>query len=661
MKNSIIPIALFLGMNFLINAQEKATNGNVGDQTTEKSSKELKGDKYAFRYAFDDAIDSYNSAKHLSPEGQRSLAKSYNNLNKSKEAEIAYAKLIETGKNVLPEDYFDYAMVLKTNGKYDEANLAMDKFNGLKPNDLRAMSYVANKSTMNNLLMGEPKFKIQDLKVNTADDDFGPSFYHNQIVFATTRAKAKMIKRKYNWNGKPFLNLYVSDVDGSELKDPKNFDKTFNGKMHDGTASFSNNGMFMAYTRNNNHDKTEDKVVELQIWFSSNEKGKWSDPAPFTYNNEAYSVGQPFLTADGKTMYFTSDMTGGYGGSDLYKTTSDGKGTWSKPENLGSGINTESDEMFAFVEEKSGTLYFASNGRFGLGGLDIFVSPKSGSGFGDPENAGVPLNSRSDDFAIIVDATTNKGYFSSNRPGGSGDDDIYSVDLLNINKMIQGIAKDKDGHAIPSTFITLLDDKDNVIDTLTTSKDATYKFSVEKDKNFKLIGKKENYLDGQNVATTFGKEPVIIADVVLLDKEKALQEQLVEKADLTKVLKLNSIYFDLDKFNIREDAETELNKIVKIMNDYPNMIVELGSHTDCRETKSYNQILSDKRAKASTEFIQKRISKPGRITGKGYSKTKLVNDCACEGDVVSSCTEEEHQKNRRTEFIIVTMDSIATK
>jgi outer membrane protein OmpA-like peptidoglycan-associated protein len=224
--------------------------------------------------------------------------------------------------------------------------------------------------------------------------------------------------------------MYVADVDSNQLKNAQVFDKKLNGRLHDGPACFSNDGNFMAFTRNNYHVKTMDRVVELQIWFSSFKDGKWSKPTPFVHNNTAYSVGQPCLTSDGNTMYFASDMPGGFGGVDIYKTTKDSTGVWQKPINLGDKINTEGDEMFPFLEDKNGTFFFSSNGRFGLGGLDIFISTLNGSEFSQPYNAGFPLNTQYDDFAAIVDDKINKGYFSTNRSGGSGGDDIYSLEVL---------------------------------------------------------------------------------------------------------------------------------------------------------------------------------------------------------------------------------------
>jgi outer membrane protein OmpA-like peptidoglycan-associated protein len=643
MKTLFIPVILFIGISLSTAAQEK-------------TRQEKQGDKYAFNYSFDKAIESYNDSKPLSPEGQRKLAESYHNLSLNTEAEAAYAKLINGQQGILPEDYFNYAMILKGNGKYNEAAVPMDKFSELKPADLRAKDYAANKNKLPALLKDDGKYKIETLSMNTDADDFGTCFYKNSVVFSSTRASAKMVKRKYNWNGKPFLNMFVSELDGIQLKYPKSFDKSMNGKMHEGPASFSNDNTFMAFTQNHSHDKSKDKIVELQISFSSFKDGDWSKPEPFVHNSNDYSVGQPCLSSDGKTMYFTSDMPGGFGGADLYKTTKDDKGTWSKPENLGDKINTEGDEMFPFVEEANGVIFFSSNGRSGLGGLDVFYGSVTSNGFSNVQNAGVPLNTQYDDFAAIVDNKLKKGYFSSNRVNGSGDDDIYAVELLKpleIGKRITGFAKNSDGNAVPKTFITLQDDKGKVLDTLTTKDDAAFTFNVESNKKFKLIGKKTNYVDGDSITDTYRSELIVKADVIMLTRKENVAKKVEKETDLSKIIELNTIYFDLDKYNIRPDAEVELDKIVAIMNEYPKMTVELGSYTDCRESKAYNQLLSDRRAQSSTDYIKKRITKPLRITGKGFGKTQLVNNCSCDGEIVSTCAEDEHQKNRRTEFTVV--------
>jgi len=638
----------------------------------EKSRKELRGDKYYTIYAFDKAIDFYSRTKNLSTDGLRKLAKSYHNLDLNIKAEVVYKRLITSTEGVIAEDYFNYAMILKSNGKYEEANKWLDEFRKLKPDDLRAKSYTINGPGLSTLIADNGKYSMIHLDVNTDAEDFAPSYFKDKIVFASTRERPKFISRKYNWNRKPFLDMYVSDIDKDQLKKPENFSNKLNGIKHDGPAAFNSDGTMIAFTRNDYETKRKDKIVQLQICFSTFKDGKWSDAEPFVLNSKDYSVGQPWLSANGNTMYFTSDMPGGYGGTDLYRITKDAKGTWGKAENLGDKINTEGDEMYPFLQETNGVLFFSSNGRFGLGGQDIFVTALNGSGFGPVINAGAPLNTSADDFATIVNAPMKSGYFTSNRPGGSGDDDIYSFEILKdlgIGKRITGIAKDKNGTPLPHTFITLLDNQGKMMDTVTTKDAGDYSFLVETDKSFKLTGTKEKYLEGDTVANTNGKEFIVKANVTLLQNENPVAEQYKVGEDLGKRLELKpiftepgktksavkaeTVYFDLDKYNIRPDAAAELDKIVVVMNENPEMEIELGSHTDCRASVEYNQILSDKRAKASVDYLRKRISKPERITGKGYGKTRLLNHCSCDDDLGRNCSEVDHQKNRRTEFILV--------
>jgi len=395
----------------------------------DKSNKEIRGDKNSFNYSFDKAIKLYNNDKHLSVEGQRMLAESYHNIDQNIKSEESYSKLMTESTGVMPEDYYNYAMVLKMNGKYNESNLWMNKFVVLKPIDLRVKDYVANNSKLASLQKNDSEFQVKHLSINTDALEFGTSYYKNKVVFASTRTNFKFLARKYNWTKEPYWNMYVADVDSNELDNPEIFNKDLNGKFHDGPASFSNDGNFMAFTRNNYNDKSKDRIVELQIWFSSFKDDKWSKPIPFIHNSSTYSFGHPSLTSDGKTMYFVSDKLGGYGGTDIYKTSKNENDEWGIPVNLGDKINTEGDEMFPFLEDKSGTLFFSSNGRFGLGGLDIFVSNLNGTEFSQSYNAGSPLNTQFDDFSAIVDGKMDNGYFSTNRIGGSGGDDIYSFKI----------------------------------------------------------------------------------------------------------------------------------------------------------------------------------------------------------------------------------------
>jgi outer membrane protein OmpA-like peptidoglycan-associated protein len=643
MKNSILTIIILIGMS-------------MNAFAVTKSHRELRGDKYYFVYSFEKAICCYTHSKPLSTEGQRRLAKSYSNLNENAKSEAAYSVLLTSSEGLVPDDYFNYVLVLKSNGKYSEANTWMEKFEQLYPEDLRAKSYEAHEGSLSELSTDNGTFGITTLSVNSAAEDFGPSYYNGKIAFASDRAKGHMIVRKSNWNGKPYFDNYVSDMDGVQLKKPVMMDKELNGKWHDGPASFSKDGNTVAFTRNNYDVARKNKIVQLQIYFSNYVNGDWTEPVPFELNSLDYSVGQPNLNADGTIMYFTSDMPGGFGGSDIYRVSKGSNGQWGSAENLGNSVNTESDEMFPFYQEKNNVLFFSSNGLFGLGGLDIFYCAVNGSSVGKVVNAGAPLNTRADDFGIIVDENLKTGYFSSDREGGSGGDDLYAVSILKdlgLGKKIEGIAMDKNGVAVPATFITLFDDKGKVLDTLTSKADGSYSFLVASGKSFRLAGRKAEYADGENTFNTFGSDLIVKSNVTLVKNEVVVAEVVPVIKDVDGDVILNTIYFDLNKCDIRPDAAKGLDKIVAIMNADPDMVVRLKSYTDCRASTEYNQVLSNNRADASLDYIKARITNPGRITGKGYSETMLTNTCDCDGDAAADCTDAEHQKNRRTEFVVV--------
>ncbi len=715
----------------------------------QKSAKEIKGDKFFERYSFTKAIEKYVESKELTNEGKKRLAESYKNTNQYAESKSAYEKFI-TSSDATAEDVFNYASILRLKGNYEESIQWLEKFKDMAPEDKRAISYVNNAEQLENLHVDEGRYKITHLDVNTESQDFGTSYFKDKIVFATTREGTSGIKRKYNWNDMPFLNLYVSEREGDQLKEPEQLNKSLNNKLHDGPASFNEAGNLMVFTRNDPKMKGEDGTIRLQLYFTEkDEKDKWQKEVPFKLNNPNYSVGHPWMSKDGEVMYFASDMPGGIGGVDIYRITKNSDGTWGEAVNLGEPINTEGDEMFPFYQEEQGILFFASSGHIGLGGLDIYIAPDIGEGeFIKILNAGAPMNTRFDDFSLIVDETMNKGYFTSNREGGKGDDDIYAFQLLkpfNIGKQIIGTALDKDGNILANTIVNLYDENGQIINTVETTEDGKYKFSVDADLEFKLTGTKEDYLDGEKSVSTKTSDYEIIADVILEkdpgltlyalvtdkktgsplegvkmiikdnetgaveeyitqstgDYRKILQDKKVNDkgsfdftlkkegyfsktqtyeetfdkpgqydvhikldftmdplvTDLNQMVVINEIYFDFNKYKIRTEAAVELNKIVEIMNKYPEMVIELGSHTDCRGTKSYNMKLSDRRAKASAEYIKERITNPERIYGKGYGESKLLNDCACEGNKLSTCSEEEHDVNRRTEFKVISTGS----
>jgi outer membrane protein OmpA-like peptidoglycan-associated protein/tetratricopeptide (TPR) repeat protein len=651
MKYSIILLIALLTSSF-------------GLYASDKSNKEIKGDKYFFLYSFAKAADTYTQVENLTNEGKHRLAESYKNLSQFEDAARVYSELVSL-PNALPEDYYNYAMVLKSNGNYPESNKWMNKFLSQKPNDLRAIDFAENSPLLDTYLLDHKQFEIRPMEFNSNAIDFGTAYYQDQIVFTSSRSRGKMVVRNDNWTGEPYMTLYVSDVEENQLQSPKKMSNLLNSKLNDGPVSFYNDGLSMAFTQNDRKDKSADKIVELQIYFSSNVDGKWSAPEAFILNNKGYSVGHPCMTNDGQTMYFTSDMPGGFGGTDLYKISRDQQGNWGIAENMGEKINTEGDEMFPFFEEKNEILCFASNGRFGLGGLDLFMSQLKGDG--RSRNMGAPMNTQYDDFALIIDDTLGTGYFSSNRVGGEGLSDIYGYDVLtklNIDVRINGVVTDKNDNLLSGTLVVLSDEFGNNLSSAITGTDGAYTFLVSQDETFKLTGTKEAYLDGYTSTSSEGDEYVVIANLLLLQEvvkekepieEPPMVEAPIKTNNLGQILKINSsaIYFDFNQAAIRSDAKVELDKIVKYMNDNPNVKIEVSAFTDCRGNTGYNKVLANSRAVSTVDYIKARITNPERISGKGYGESESVNNCECEGEVISTCTDDEFQENRRTEFLIV--------
>ncbi len=708
-----------------------------------QKGKIIKGEKAYDVYSYAETIKKFESVPGKTYEINKKLAESYFKTGDYLNAEKYYEETVKSDKST-DEDIYRYASILKINKKYNEADEWMDKFCKINPADSRAEEYLKNKEAINDFLTDKNQFKIKNIDINTSTEDFGTAFYgKNQVVFASTRSKSKLIKRIWNWNQKPFLDLYQADIEHSQLSNVKQFKKKFNKKYHEGPASFNKKGDFMAFTLNNYKNKSKDGIVKLQIYTSEKKDGKWQKPVSMEFNNSEYSVGHPALTEDGKTMYFASDMPGGYGGTDIYITQKNENGEWSKPVNLGKDINTEGNEMFPFIH-KNGLLFFASDGLLGIGGLDVFVSKKTNNAWAEPKNLGTPINSSYDDFALILNDKMKSGFFSSNREDGKGDDDIYSFKLLKpitFDVMIKGKVKDTYGNPLANSEVILFDQEGNPLKTISTDENGVFQFKAEPNRLFTIEGSKPNYLSAKNNIDTktenqiinqniiLEKMPDFILKISLFDKktnsplsnvktniteqksgktfevytsdngdyflklpEKHLKDTLnysfvFEKEgyapknytynqvltkygeysfniqmnkieagkDLGKLIEINPIYFDFDKYNIRPDAAKELDKIVKIMNEYPTMEIELSSYTDCRGSSIYNLKLSDRRAKASADYIKKRITKPTRINGQGYGETKPVNDCRCEGGRGKGrgCTEKQHQQNRRTEFKII--------
>lgn len=701
-----------------------------------------KGDKQYFGYNYAKAVKFYEAVDNKDIDLERILADCYQKLEIYNNARVLYERILNRPERNF-DDVWNYFLVLQKLEEYELANQQLRLLTDLKPSDSRVLAYVADTAYFTKLKGAEPLFEIKNLKLNNKQQDFGPVFFKEEIVFASSRNRMGFISRIWNGNSLPFLNIVKARIDyDDELIKDKHFYKKLNKKYHDGPVSFNEDFTVMAITRNNYKSKSADGTRKLQIFISEFINNKWTDPVSFPYNNPEYSVGQASLTPNGRYMYFVSDMPGGKGGTDIYKIERRKDGTWGKLINI-ENINTEGDEMFPYYHN-SGTLFFASNGHPGLGGLDLFATNATDDSYSVVKNLGVPVNSCRDDFAMTFDKDLKKAYFTSNRSDGKGSDDIYFAKALKpitLRKLIRGVSKDKQDIIVPQAMVKLLYN-DLVVDSTLSDSLGKYEFPVEIFGLYTLTGEKEGYIGDDTIANTDVPEEIIYADLILdrlpvfalhikvtekvsgkpvegvkvtlvnkisgteevlltsadgdygralenvsindslkyhlkyqkegyfsvyadfnelIDKEGTyyIREQLVRYEDLKvgddlgKYFAINMIFFDLDKYNIRPDAAIELDKIVSIMNQYPTMVIELGSHTDCRASYAYNIRLSQNRAKSSAAYIKQRITKPERIYGKGYGETKLVNECECEGKVIVPCTDEQHQLNRRTEFVIV--------
>lgn len=707
-----------------------------------------KVDKYYNEFNYYKVIETIgNNKDKASTKSKRELAISYKLLGDYASAENTYASVVSAPDKTI-NDVYAYAQILKMNGKYPEAEKQMEAYAALNAADKRAEMFKQNKALMTELLTDKNQFTIKNLDMNSAEQEFGATYFKDKVVFTSTKRSTHAVYRSWNGNRLAFLDLYVGTPDSKgELLATEQLDG-FNKKYHEGPASFTKDGTHMFYTSENYRNKSADGKQKLELCEARLINGRYGNRIEkmyFDYNNKDYSNGHPALSADGNTLYFASDMPGGKGGIDIYVCTKNKDGTWNKPVNLGDKINTEGNEMFPFIHE-NGWFFFSSDGHPGLGGLDVFATEIKDGNIKKVINVGVPVNSSKDDFCFILNETKSAGYFSSNREGGKGNDDIYSFHMFKpfvFGKTIKGVAKDKENNILSGVNINFNDENGTLIASVTTDKNGSYTFNGDENKNYKLSGKKEKYFDALNSINTSVKEDAITSDLILekdpglqlyamitedktgapldgvkltlvdkvtgksdiiittsvgdhrwlltdkklndnmnydfiLEKEGYLKKtvnysKLIDKPgiynvheavnlkmgkletgiDLAKIIDMKPIYFDLGKFKIRTDAAIELDKIVKIMNDYPNMVVELGSHTDCRASAAENMKLSDKRAKASAAYIKAKITNPDRITGKGYGESVLLNNCGCEGKVKSTCPEEEHAKNRRTEFKVI--------
>lgn len=617
-------------------------------QTAKLKTVEKEFNDYSYVKSSELLLDLVNKG-YGSQDVYEKLANSYYYNNKMEDASKWYNTLFSLTEDTDPENYYRYAMALKGTENYKEADNWMTKFYYKNPSDSRGKAFISNRDYLERIdNISDYDVDLKNLELNTIYSDFGVAEFDGDIVFASSRGAGEI----YDWNEQPYLNLYkASGTDDATL-----FSDKVNTKYHESSVAFTQDEKTMYFTRNNYYKKRrkkdKDGIVRLQLYRATlSDDGNWDNIMPVHFNSADYSVAHPAINLDGTRLYFASDMPGTLGQSDIFYADINSDGSLGDPVNLGETINTEGQESFPFVNT-NGDLFYSTNGLPGLGGYDVFVSYDLDKKVSQSttkyvsENLGKPINSSADDFAYYENLATKNGYFSSNREGGKGDDDIYSFKVLEPKQELSFTLKDNEtGEILPNAVVVVMDKDGNEIARETADDQGNISLYLRSDEDYIIRLESDNYVsDNKNVtAPSFKpKKP----------EDKPLPKPVNTCAELAELWNVESIYFDYDEFSIRYNSEDDLNKIIELMEKYPSLEIEIRSHTDCRGTIAYNKRLSQERANATRKYLINKGVSEKRLSAKGYGESELLNSCECEPGNKSSCTEEEHEKNRRSQFVV---------
>ncbi len=619
--------------------------------TTKNALKDFNNAEY-----FDAANKFEKTIKETDAKNNYLLAESLRKSNRLWQAEKYYKNAINYGIND-EMAYYYLVLSLKANNNYDEADSTI--INYLKNAKNESVISLINKEAIyiKNLKKypDTSYYSVKNLKaINTTFAEYSPSFSNDKLYFVSNRLSEKI----YSGTGTPFTDLYEvktrgANVDINSLK--KLEDNINQEKVNEGSITFSADGTYMIFAKGNDGKSSGRNNVDL--YWSRYRRGGWTNPRLLNVNTSRSWDSTPFLSKDGKTLYFASNRSKGYGGTDIYKANVNRRGRWINIQNLGPDINTPGNELFPSVTE-DGRLYFSSDNHEGFGGLDIFVASRSGGKI-TIKNPGRPLNSRGDDFGVNPYNPT-RGFFTSNRDGGEGDDDIYTFvnddpNLKIVNYTLKGttLTPKNDGkelNVLGNSVVKLLDEAGQIVEETFTDEKGNFSFTVFDDENYILIGEKENFFSTRGEFSTIGKglDKTKLKDFITnVEFEKNL---VLDRIIVNKSIVLDNIYYDLDKDDIREDAALELDKLIIILKDNPNISIELSSHTDDRSSVEYNQDLSQRRAESAVSYILSKGINENRITAKGYGESQLI--------ITNAKTEEQHQINRRTEFKVTSYEFI---
>ncbi|MBM1105827.1 OmpA family protein [Aurantibacter crassamenti] len=627
---------------------------NAQDKKKEKAESDYNNYDYIL------AIDSYEK---LVADGysDEQIYKDLGNANyqnaRYSEASQWYEKLFNVDQiEVESELMYRYAQSLKSTGNYKDSKVWMNKYMIAKNDDVRAIKLEAEPDYLTKIEENSGTFKIENLAINSNRSDFAPSFKGQDLIFSTSRDSGITRRNIHSWNGESFTNLYKALAnDNGDFTSVEKLPKIFNKKTHESSTAYTKDGKTVYFTRNNsingNFARDDKGVSRLKIYRATLMNDEWTDIIELPFNSENHSVAHPTLSSDERRLYFASDMKGTIGESDIFVVDINEDGSFSTPKNLGPGINTESRETFPYVS-KEDLLYFSSDGHPGLGGLDIFVTRLTQLNTPFIVNLGKPINTKEDDFSFIFNSDTQKGFFASNRPGGKGSDDIYGIvqtrELeLDCHVNVAGVVKDQlSDKIISNAKVMLLNATGTIISEGLSDEEGNFAMQGDcENGDYKAIASKVDYLEGEKMYSVHLTEDVENVVVYLAPERKSAPIG----TDLTKYLNLEPIYFDFDKWNIRDDASISIRKVIDYMKAYPEIKVEVQSHTDIRGDDDYNEALSQKRAESTSSYMIELGIEPSRISSKGFGEKRLVFDC---GKNVN-CSEANHQENRRSEFIVI--------
>jgi outer membrane protein OmpA-like peptidoglycan-associated protein/tetratricopeptide (TPR) repeat protein len=603
-----------------------------------QNEKTADADKLYARLEYVDAADKYLdlAKKDKDPYIARQLAESYYNMFNSKEAVKWYAEATKTQQDA--ETYYHYAQMLKAEGNYEEANRQMQKFASLAPNDDRAVAFKKDPNYLPKLRNQTKLFNVKELDIN--DKKYG-SFAgvlgnDNTFYFASSRNTAR---KTDGIKEEPFLDLYQSTYNANGTFSEPVPVSDVNTKWHDGPAVVTADGNTMYFSSESFKEKRQfekDKEKNLKLgqvflYKATKENGKWTNITPLPFNDKKWSTGNPSISKDGKTLYFASDREGGVGSTDIWKVEVKDNNTYGEPVNLGLKVNTEGRESFPSVTDDN-KLYFSTDGRKGFGALDVYVIDLDKGT--EAMNVGLPVNTGKDDFAFSFNNTKKTGFFSSNKDGV---DKLYQANPLCAVEALVTVTDAKTGKVINGAKVSILDEKNNVIESKTSGTDGKVDYSVDCDRAYTIQASATGYESNTfPIGKTAGGPVNVPAALNPIDK-------IITDTEVV----LNAIYFEFDKSNITKEAAYELDKLVEAMKARPELAIMAKSHTDSRGSDQYNMSLSNRRAKSTVQYIISKGIAKSRISGRGYGESEPKVAC---GD---NCTEEQHAQNRRSEFLIV--------